>query len=173
VRIQPDEPQPDFAELSARVYRLCLALVGDGVEAHDAAQESFMRAWSHRKRKKPGVSWWTWVGGFAVRVCRETRRRRRLSPLGESDLEETLPHGPAGALAHSIDPTHAALHEAIQALPTRQREVTILRCILGLSPRQVGEMLGCPAGTVKSNLHKAVLNLKDTLQPSEAIHDLR
>ncbi len=75
---EADPRRPDFADLSARVYRLCLALLGDGTDASDAAQESLSRAWSGRGRKREGVSWWTWAGGFAVRVCREMRRGRAI-----------------------------------------------------------------------------------------------
>ena len=63
-----------------------------------------------------------------------------------------------------VDPEYTALHEAIQALPDRQREVTVLRFLVGLSTRGVAETLGCPMGTVKSNLHKAIVNLYGTLQ---------
>ncbi len=76
VHPETDPRQPDFADLSARVYRLCLALLGDETDACDAAQESLSRAWSVRGRKRDGVSWWTWTGGFAVRVCREMQRGR-------------------------------------------------------------------------------------------------
>ena len=72
-----------------------------------------------------------------------------------------------------VDPEHAALHEAIQALPTRQREVTVLRFLVGLSTRGVAETLGCPMGTVKSNLHKAIVNLHATLRSRDVIDEMR
>jgi RNA polymerase sigma-70 factor (ECF subfamily) len=68
---------------------------------------------------------------------------------------------------------HAALHEAIQALPDRQREVTVLRFLLGFSTREAAETLGCPAGTVKSNLHKAVVNLHAMLRSRDVFDEVR
>jgi RNA polymerase sigma factor (sigma-70 family) len=168
-----DRPSPDrddFGDLSGRVYRLCLAMLGSDADASEAAQEAFARAWSRRREKRADVSWWTWAGGFAVRVCRETRRDRRLSALGHAPDEATpvLP----GPRLEPLTPRHAALHHAILALPDRQREVTVLRFLVGLSTRQTAQMLGCPEGTVKSNLHKAIASLKATLETRGSVHEL-
>ncbi len=73
----PDPTWPDFSDLTTRVYRLCLAMVADRADAEEAAQEALTRAWARRDVKRCGVSWWTFSAGFAVRVCRETRRGRR------------------------------------------------------------------------------------------------
>jgi RNA polymerase sigma-70 factor (ECF subfamily) len=72
----------------------------------------------------------------------------------------------------SARPEHAALHEAIRALPDRQREITVLRYLLGFSTQEVAETLGCPEGTVKSNLHKAIFKLYTMLQASEAADEV-
>ncbi|MHC4697694.1 MAG: RNA polymerase sigma factor [Planctomycetota bacterium] len=167
-----NDAEPDFADLSARVYRLCLALLGDEVDARDAAQEAFVRAWSRRKRKRRGVGWWTWLAGFAIRVCRETRRRRASVRSLRSDTEQE----PTTVLTRSSENAATSrqfeLHQAITALADRQREVTVLRFILGMSTREAAETLRCPIGTVKSNLHKALARLKAALQQRETIDEV-
>jgi len=55
------------------------------------------------------------------------------------------------------------LHAILAELPDRQREVITLRWIIGFSTREVAAVLGCPEGTVKSNLHKAVARLRKSL----------
>jgi RNA polymerase sigma-70 factor (ECF subfamily) len=45
-------------------------------------------------------------------------------------------------------------------LPRRQREVLSLRYFGEMQLDEIASALGCPLGTVKSNLHKAVMNLK-------------
>ena len=65
------------------------------------------------------------------------------------------------------------LHAAINALPDRQREVTVLRFLVGMSTRDTAETLGCPQGTVKSNLHKAIANLQANVTSREASDGLR
>ncbi|UCE60300.1 MAG: sigma-70 family RNA polymerase sigma factor [Phycisphaerales bacterium] len=178
-----DEANPDFADLSARVYRLCLAMLGNEADAQDAAQESLTRAWSRRQKKRPAVTWWTWTGGFAVRVCRETRKRRSAQLVGGSELTEAQSERAASAVNGATTSELAAVkgetssqlakvNDAVMALPDRQREVTVLRFILGLSTQQTAEMLGCPAGTVKSNLFKAIAKMKTVITTTEAVDDL-
>jgi len=168
----PDQADPDFAELSARVYRLCLAMLGNEVDARDAAQESFARAWSQRRRKRDTVSWWTWLGGFAVRVCREARRRSSLSLSVVEALPEPRAASSVRETGQADQPVTAALREAVMSLPDRQREVTVLRLLIGLSTQETAQMLGCPPGTVKSNLFKAVVNLKAQVFCSEKVDEL-
>ena len=55
------------------------------------------------------------------------------------------------------------LEDAIQRLPTRQREVISLRYFGEMQLEEIAETLRCPLGTVKSNLHKAVTGLKNIL----------
>ena len=149
------------------MYRLCLALLGDPETAREAAQEGLSRAWARRRRKRAEASWWTWTAGFAVRVCRETGRRKpRLGIRPGAPLE--LRADPLGL----TDPQHVELRQAVQELPDRQQEVVVLRFFIGLSTREAAATLGCPEGTVKSNLHKAIGNLRAKLRSQEVFDEL-
>jgi len=156
--------EPDFQDLSARTFRLCLALLRHESDAAEAAQEALMRSWAARGRKRPDASWWTWIGGFAVRVCRESRRRP--FPVAPSGDEPTTGHGDAGWTAGRSELARR-IHEAVAELPDRQREVITLRWIVGFSTQEAADMLGCPVGTIKSNLHRAVTRLREVL-PADA-----
>jgi RNA polymerase sigma-70 factor (ECF subfamily) len=161
-----DRSKTDFEDLHRRVYRLCLALLGAEADAHDAAQEAIARAWLRRRRRRPGVSWWTWAGGFAVRVCREAARQRRGTSI---DAAATLPIQ-AAASAEDADRL-SDLYRQIKRLPERQCEVLTLRYLLERPIAEIAEILECPVGTVKSNLHKALVNMQ-SLTRSETQHDM-
>ncbi len=165
-----DEQQPDFADLTARVYRLCLALLGSETESADATQEAMARAWSRRASKRSGVSWWVWMCGFAVRVCRETRRRSSRRSVVSIEGEE----GSASLrnYDHADDERLAALQRAVMRLPDRQREVVVLRFMVGQSTREAADSLACPEGTIKSNLHKALSALHAALSCREMVDEL-
>ncbi len=163
--------EPDFAALSGRIYRLCLALLRREDSAADAAQEALTRAWLRRGKKRKGVDWWTWAAGFAVRVCREVIRVRRFENRDHPD-HRRMP-GDAfddAACRFRSDPD---LQSAIHALPNRQREVTVLRFLVGQSIREVAATLDCPEGTVKSNLFKAVRTLRGRFGVSGTVDELR
>jgi len=67
-----------------------------------------------------------------------------------------------------LEVVDSALVAAIHSLPRRQKEVTVLRFLTGQSVREVATTLGCPEGTVKSNLHKAMANLRTGLDARDA-----
>ena len=163
--------EPDFAALSGRIYRLCLALLRREDAAADAAQEALTRAWLRRGKKRTGVDWWTWSAGFAVRVCREVIRARRFE--GRDDLDDRKMPSEAFDDAASGLRSDPDLQAAIHALPNRQREVTVLRFLVGQSIREVAATLDCPEGTVKSNLFKAVRTLRGRFGVSGAVDELR
>lgn len=157
--------QPDFAVLSDRVYRLCLALLRHADWADDAAQEALARAWDGRGRKRPSVSWWTWAAGFAVRVCREFRRRHRAVRV--EPVDEAVDWTAVGSQSSPLTSDGSLVLAAIHSLPRRQRETTVLRFLLGQSIKEVATTLGCSEGTVKSCLHKAMGNLRRKLGAGE------
>lgn len=165
-----NKDEPDFAALSARIYRLCLALRRREDAAADAAQEALTRAWIRRGKRRKDVDWWTWAAGFAVRVCREVNRARRSVSCNDLDdwkIRSDAFHGAASSFRSDPD-----LLAAIHTLPNRQREVTVLRHLVGQSIREVAATLDCPEGTVKSNLFKAVRTLRDRLDVSRTGDEL-
>ncbi|MCH8147500.1 MAG: hypothetical protein IH987_05825 [Planctomycetes bacterium] len=116
-----NKDEPDFAALSARIYRLCLALLRREDAAADAAQEALTRAWLRRGKKRKAVDWWTWAAGFAVRVCREVDRERRF--VSGDDLDDWKSCGDTFHAAASSFRSDPDLLAAIHTLPNRQREV--------------------------------------------------
>jgi RNA polymerase sigma-70 factor (ECF subfamily) len=86
---------------------------------------------------------------------------------------EVAAESDAGELTAADRERLAEVHEAIGRLPDRQREILVLRMLLGQSTEETAQTLGCPEGTVKSNLHKAVGNLRAMVAQSEAIDEMR
>lgn len=66
-----------------------------------------------------------------------------------------LAAGAARWSAARVADDHSALHEAVDALPARQRAALVLRVVEGLEYPQIAEVLGCSVEAVRSNLHLA------------------
>ncbi|HEX6122437.1 MAG TPA: sigma-70 family RNA polymerase sigma factor, partial [Ktedonobacterales bacterium] len=68
------------------------------------------------------------------------------------------------------------LREAINELPSGLRSVVVLRYYAGMDATEASEVLGIPAGTVRSRLHRALLQLRVRLSPpaspSAAAHQM-
>jgi len=60
----------------SRVWRICYRLLGNEADAHDAAQEVFVRLFLHRARFDGRSKYATWVHAIAVRTCLAIRRGR-------------------------------------------------------------------------------------------------
>jgi DNA-directed RNA polymerase specialized sigma24 family protein len=68
------------------------------------------------------------------------------------------PPGPAPDPAEAL-----ALRQAIAALPARKRECVVLRYLIGMTEAETAQVLDVSVGTVKSQTHKGLSQLRDHL----------
>jgi RNA polymerase sigma-70 factor (sigma-E family) len=148
-----------------RLLRTAYLLMQDWAAAEDLTQAALVKAWLAwprldddpeayvRKIIVPThVSWW--------------RRRWRHREL-------TTGHPPerpnAANEAAAVD-ERDALWRALGRLPAGQRAVIVLRFYEDMTEAQVANILGCSAGTVKSQASRALARLRvdDTLRPTPA-----
>jgi len=83
------------------------------------------------------------------------RRRARRRETAMAQVPE-----PATADGAADVEARLALWDALLALPPRRRAVLVLRYLEDLPESQVAEILGCSVGTVRSQNHKAVAQLR-------------
>lgn len=141
--------------LAPRVYRFALRLCGDAHAAEDLTQEAFLRAWRRRGDLRDARAVRVWLFRIVANIWRDRLRRGRL-PV---ERAETLPESPAPMpaperLAADREELAHAL-AALDALPTRQREVLYLTACEGLSAAEVADVLDINANAVKANLSLA------------------
>jgi DNA-directed RNA polymerase specialized sigma24 family protein len=60
-----------------------------------------------------------------------------------------------------------ALQEALRKLPPGKRAVLVLRYLEDLPEAQVADILGCSVGTVRSQTHRAIVQLRSSLAPGD------
>ena len=162
------------------MLRVAAALVGPA-EAEDAVQEASMRAWQSWPTLRDVNAVRPWLLQITLNVCRTWRRglkgqtQARLQPLPDDSTGE---HRELLAILESDPGTsnHAGaldLRAAINALPTDLRVVVVLRYYAGLDATEIGELLSIPAGTARSRLHRALLQLRERLLPSHPARTAR
>jgi RNA polymerase sigma-70 factor (ECF subfamily) len=145
-----------------QAYGLAYRMVGDHDMAQDVAQEAFIRA--HRKlpefRGEAGFGTWLYRIVVNLALDRKANVSRRVDLQAAEQLESSDPTPPDVMIKQeNRDHLERALHD----LPTLQRAVVILRHLEGLSTRQVGSILGCSEGTVKTHLFRAMKKLQKQL----------
>jgi len=144
--------RPLFAWLHSRL--------GNQLEAQEAGQESFVRAFLSLKKLRKPDSFYAWLLGIAGRVLyeqfRATARRQRERELAEGlNSEET-----------DAQPDYR-VEGAVALLPESYRQVILLRYYEGLSCQEVATRLQMPLGTVTKTLSRAYVLLRQEIKARE------
>jgi RNA polymerase sigma-70 factor (ECF subfamily) len=136
-------------------------LGGDGAAAEDVAQEAFFRAHRSLDRFRGDASLSTWFYRILINEVQRHRRWRwvRSRRAGEMPEEPIDPR--------SESPRDPALigriAEALEKLPTGQRQAFVLVHLEGFTLRESAEISGRAVGTMKSHLHRALRVLREEL----------
>ncbi len=122
--------------------------------AADAAQEAFIRAYPRWWRLSRYTNPAAWVQRVAINVSRDVDRkdRRHVAAIEAIEMERELEPTPV-----------PQLDDAVQTLPTRQREVVEAYYRDGLSTTEAAEEMGISAGAVRFHLSEARNNLRPQL----------
>jgi RNA polymerase sigma-70 factor (ECF subfamily) len=142
------------------IYRMC----GDAQVAEDAAQETFIRAWSHLGSFRVDSSLRNWLYRIALNTATDMLRKdKRILPGDVDDFQLADPQpGPEGVYLQ--EERTALVQAAIRSLPEASRAVLVLKEYEGLSYREIADALDIPIGTVMSRLNYARQVLKEKLQ---------
>ena len=148
-----------------RVFGVAVRMLGNGAEAEEVAQETFLRAYRGLAAFRGDAKLSTWLYAIASRLClnRLAAGERRLTRHGDEALSRLPSDHPDPAARAEQGELEAALHRAIAELPDDRRIVVVLRDLEGLSYEEVAETLALPVGTVRSRLHRARMDIKDKL----------
>jgi RNA polymerase sigma-70 factor (ECF subfamily) len=152
-----------------RVHRLAVRMLGDGADADDAFQETFLRVRRSFDSNDPTRPLRPWVSRTAYNVCtrklgERTRGRARVAEVDEVAVFEDVDEpGPEARVAG--EQSSRALLGALESLSAEDRGIVLMRYREGLSVAEVAEATGMPANTVKTRLHRARAGLRALLAP--------
>lgn len=150
------------------VYRLALAILGDGDRAADATQETFIKAVRSLKGFRREAAFRTWLLAIARNQARGMIRaegRRRTTSLDDAGAIATEQGDPVEGIARSR--AARRVRETLERLPEKQRMAVRLRIDEGLSFREVGELIGSSEGAARVNYHHGVRRLRELLTEDE------
>lgn len=143
-------------------------IAGSRAAGEDAVQEALARAWERSERGERIESLGAWVTTAATNLARSRWRRLR----AERRARERIVSMAAGAPGTAEGPGRSAelamdLRRALDGLPKRQREATVLHYYLGHDVAAVARLLGVSDGTIKTSLHRARRALGEALGEKE------
>jgi len=155
-----------------RVYALSYRLTGNGADAQDLAQETFVKAFMGLGSFRNQADFGTWLHRITVNLWINARRRER--PAVSLDAPVTTADGEVQRVVAATaedDPAELAeraefrrtVRAALRELSREHRAVLVLREMQGLNYDEIARVLDCSLGTVKSRLNRARQALRDKL----------
>jgi RNA polymerase sigma-70 factor (ECF subfamily) len=140
------------------VYNLAYRMLGDPTEAEDAAQETFLRAYTQLKSYKPELKFASWLLSIAAHYCIDRTRRRKFVgfSLDDEAMYETLPAADADpAEVVTIREREAEAQHLLQSLSPDSRAIIILKYWHDSSVEEIATMTGNSVAAVKVKLFRA------------------
>jgi RNA polymerase sigma-70 factor (ECF subfamily) len=154
-----------------QLYRFSMKMCRHTEDAEDVLQDSMMTLARSFRDFRGASSLSTWLFTIARSLCIKQRRKSKFAPEQEESLEGLSSHQRGSIPSPTPSPhDHAESAEvwhqvqaSIQTIDPAYREVLVLRDIEGLKATEVAEIVGISVSAVKSRLHRARAELRDTL----------
>jgi RNA polymerase sigma-70 factor, ECF subfamily len=150
-----------------RLFHAMTCIMGSAEDARDVVQDAFVQAFIKLESFAQRSAFYTWLYRIALNVAASRRRRdRRHRSLDGEDSSDRGPPDPGAAPDDRIQQQEQAarVQAALRSLPEEYRVVLVLREIDGCDYDAIGDILGLPAGTVRSRLHRARNRMRELLK---------
>jgi RNA polymerase sigma-70 factor, ECF subfamily len=166
-----------LASVELRAFKIAQITLRHEEDALDVVQDAMLQL-ARAYGARPSEEWKPLFYRILENRIRDVQRRRMVRnrvmswlPFRRNEDDEEPPDpieqapspdiGPVQAL--QVDETLKALEEAVQSLPTRQREAFLLRTIEGMDVPETAAAMGCSEGSVKTHYFRALNALRARL----------
>ena len=158
---------PAFELLMRRYERLVLVtalrLAGNLPDAQDVSQEVFLKLYRNLGKMVSEDAVAGWLYRVTVNACYDLRRRHgREDPLEHAGQVAAGGADPYQALTESE--RSRVLELSLRLLPEKERAALVLRDLEGLSTEEVARALGSSEATVRSQVSKARVKVKEFVE---------
>jgi RNA polymerase sigma-70 factor (ECF subfamily) len=160
---------PPFEQIMQRhqreIMRYLLRVSGNGADAADLFQETWLRAYRAYPRLEPGSDVRPWLFAIAVNLCRNRARdgaRRAALIVAVAKTNPPVDRIARGHPEFNENDGYAAVRlcELLASLPPKQREALHLRSFAGLDFAQIAAAMDCSEQTARANVSQAMRKIK-------------
>ncbi|MFC5466460.1 sigma-70 family RNA polymerase sigma factor [Lederbergia graminis] len=146
------------------LYKTSLAFLKNEEEALEAVQEVTFRAYKSIRKLRNPLFFKTWLVRIMINYCNDQLKQKKRVVLDEEMIAST-------AIIESYEVLE--LKEIMLDLPSQSREILTLKYFHDLKIKEIAESMGCPEGTVKTWLHKALKQLREKFVEKGEVVDVR
>ena len=162
----PDAFGEIFRRHRDRWWSVAMRTLGDPEEAADAVQDGLISAYRGAASYRGDAAVTTWLHRIIVNACLDRVRRRASRPTVAMPEHDAQPDADRlGERRDAMDERETTLEvsRALAQLPPDQAAAVVLVDVEGWSVEEAAQILGCPAGTVKSRCSRGRVKLASTL----------
>src|SRR5262245_55302314 len=156
-----------FNALRDELLSTLLFMLGNRDDAHDVAQETFLKCWRARATVVGVENLRAWIFRVGINAARDLQRNawnRRAKPLVGEDVMLVDHAAPPDKRAEEQDCLNR-VRTALLQLRQEEKEIFLLRQNGGLTYEQIAEIRNSPVGTVKTQMRAALQKLRRVLAP--------
>jgi RNA polymerase sigma factor (sigma-70 family) len=148
-----------------RILGICFRLLGDKIEAEEAAQESFVKIYFHLKEFDQTRDFAAWAASVSMNECRDRLRKRTRHSTRYREISEGDGVQEPEVLSDSNDYREqlSTVEEAIEKLPPKLKEVLVLKAYGEYGYEEIAQALKVKIGTVMSRLYRARQKLAELI----------
>jgi RNA polymerase sigma factor (sigma-70 family) len=156
-----------YAETSAKLFGICLRILGDRSEAEDVLQDVYLTVWRKAASFDETVaSPITWLAALtrnrAIDRLRSGRVVRTTLPIEAAD--DVADASPSAVERLEMNEERAQLNDCLQELETRQAAAIRSAFLDGLTYDELARQARVPLGTMKSWIRRGLMKLKACLE---------
>ena len=154
-----------YAAQAARLHGLALRITREPGLAADAVQDTFLQVWRRAEQfDRERGSAEAWLAGLVRYRAIDIVRRRSRERVGM--VVDDQPSTDPDALAElTATAEGAALRSCMDQLPPDRRALLVQAFVDGLTHSELAQKSGQPLGTVKARIRRALMSLKQCLEP--------
>ncbi len=148
-----------------RAVHIAYSILGNFEDAHDMAQEAFVKAYENLQSFRADSRFYTWFYRILVNMCKDFLRKKKVRQhlsfwFHRTDDEDDPLMNIAGQTKTAAENLMNSelgneIFKAIDKLPAQQRNAFSLRYLEGLSLEEIAETMGLSLGAVKANIWQA------------------
>jgi RNA polymerase sigma-70 factor (ECF subfamily) len=156
-----------FNELKDELIGALIFVLGNRDDAHDAAQDAFIKCWNAREQLPQVINLRAWIFRVCFNTAKDLQRsawHRRARPLQAEQYTMPARDAAPGQMLERKESIER-LRLAILELREEEKEVFLLRQNGELTYEEIAQMRGCPVSTIKTQMRAALEKLKKVLNP--------
>ncbi len=182
--IKPENTSPDDRQLLARfnkgdkkafdelvkkhrqyVANLTSRLLGWEAEVEDVVQEVFVSVWENAGKFRGESAFRTWLIRITVNQCRSWKRKRFWKTHLFAKFKKSIPSSEENRENKAITAElYSQIKNVVKSLPTKYREVVVLRYLQEMKVKQIQKVLGLSRNVIDVRLSRARKLLKELLK---------